>query len=275
MKRIYRFVAVFLSLFLALSVNVFAYDPVNSGINYTHTANGIVYTNTANINLDAVNGALNLVPEGIRNLCNKEGVKIYYTAGISRAERNYYGVTITPTVTYYNGSYKIASIDQRVRIYVYDDAPFNTTIPHEFGHALDTISGYNTGKYIGEYGISSSAEWQRLMAANKSALMSIDSHAAYTVPIDNDEPFAEAFRLYCTNPNGLKNACPDVYNFIAAQVAKYSPASKALTKNNFDYKAYADTYPDLKAAFGYDKDALWNHYNNFGKKEGRTANAVQ
>lgn len=275
MMKFKGFVAILTSLFLIFSVNVFAYDPVNSGINYTQTANGMVYTNTPNVNLDAINGALNLVPEGIRNLCNKEGVKIYYTAGISRAERSYYGVTITPTVTYYNGSYKIASIGQRVRIYVYDDAPFNTTIPHEFGHALDTISGYNTGKYIGEYGISSSAEWQRLMAANKSALMNIDSHAAYTVPIDNDEPFAEAFRLYCTNPNGLKNACPDVYNFIAAQVAKYSPAPKALTKNNFDYKAYADTYPDLKAAFGYDKEALWNHYNNFGKNEGRTAKAVQ
>ena len=275
MKRIYRFVAVFLSLFMALSVNVFAYDPVNSGINYTQTANGMVYTNTANINLDAINGALNLVPEGIRNLCNKEGVKIYYTAGISRAERNYYARTITPNVTYYNGSKKVASINTRAKIYLFDDAPLSTVIPHEYGHALDAISGYNTGKYIGEYGISSSAEWQRLMAANKGALMSVDSYAAYTVPIDNDEPFAEAFRLYCTNPNGLKNACPDVYNFIAAQVAKYSPASKALTKNNFDYKAYADTYPDLKAAFGYDKDALWNHYNNFGKKEGRTANAVQ
>lgn len=42
-----------------------------------------------------------------------------------------------------------------------------------------------------------------------------------------------------------------------------------LTYNNFDYRKYADTYGDLKLAFGYDRDLLWYHYNYFGKKEGR------
>ena len=32
---------------------------------------------------------------------------------------------------------------------------------------------------------------------------------------------------------------------------------------------YADTYPDLKKAFGYDADALYNHYITYGKGEGR------
>lgn len=39
--------------------------------------------------------------------------------------------------------------------------------------------------------------------------------------------------------------------------------------NTFDYKAYADTNPDVYAAFGYDKDLLWDHYKNYGSKEGR------
>ncbi|WP_026508936.1 CAP domain-containing protein [Butyrivibrio sp. MC2013] len=38
---------------------------------------------------------------------------------------------------------------------------------------------------------------------------------------------------------------------------------------DFDYKYYADSYPDLKAAFGYDKEALWHHYENYGRKENR------
>ncbi|MBO4458042.1 MAG: CAP domain-containing protein [Butyrivibrio sp.] len=37
----------------------------------------------------------------------------------------------------------------------------------------------------------------------------------------------------------------------------------------FDYKYYADTYPDVKKAYGYNKEALWNHYVQYGKKEGR------
>ncbi len=37
----------------------------------------------------------------------------------------------------------------------------------------------------------------------------------------------------------------------------------------FDYMAYADRYADLKAAFGYNKAALYNHYITFGMREGR------
>lgn len=49
------------------------------------------------------------------------------------------------------------------------------------------------------------------------------------------------------------------------------PVSAAESLETFDYKAYADTYPDLKAAFGYDATALYNHYVLSGKAEGRVA----
>lgn len=39
----------------------------------------------------------------------------------------------------------------------------------------------------------------------------------------------------------------------------------------FDHIAYADRYTDLKAAFGYDKAALYNHYITYGINEGRIA----
>ena len=38
----------------------------------------------------------------------------------------------------------------------------------------------------------------------------------------------------------------------------------------FNAKIYADSYPDLKNAFGYDEDKLRQHYNEFGAKEGRS-----
>lgn len=40
-------------------------------------------------------------------------------------------------------------------------------------------------------------------------------------------------------------------------------------KDVFDAKYYADTYPDLKAAYGYDEGALFQHYMKFGLAEGR------
>ncbi len=42
----------------------------------------------------------------------------------------------------------------------------------------------------------------------------------------------------------------------------------------FDAKYYADKYPDLKSTFGYDAGALRNHYENYGKAEGRQASPV-
>lgn len=38
----------------------------------------------------------------------------------------------------------------------------------------------------------------------------------------------------------------------------------------FNARAYADLYPDLKTAFGYDESKLRNHYLQNGIKEGRT-----
>jgi len=40
---------------------------------------------------------------------------------------------------------------------------------------------------------------------------------------------------------------------------------------SFNAVDYANRYPDVKQALGTDKQALWNHYVNFGKQEGRTA----
>ncbi|MBR4671121.1 MAG: CAP domain-containing protein [Butyrivibrio sp.] len=46
-------------------------------------------------------------------------------------------------------------------------------------------------------------------------------------------------------------------------------AAETQTNSKFDYKYYADTYPDLKAAFGYNEKALKKHYEQCGRKEGR------
>ena len=42
----------------------------------------------------------------------------------------------------------------------------------------------------------------------------------------------------------------------------------------FDYRAYANIYPDLKAAYGYDAEKLYAHYVNYGKAEGRVGTFI-
>ncbi|MDE6054058.1 MAG: hypothetical protein K2G55_09905 [Lachnospiraceae bacterium] len=41
----------------------------------------------------------------------------------------------------------------------------------------------------------------------------------------------------------------------------------------FDMEYYAQTYPDVTAVLGTDRDELYNHYVTYGKAEGRNAYA--
>ncbi|MCI9337981.1 MAG: hypothetical protein HFH93_10675 [Lachnospiraceae bacterium] len=51
-----------------------------------------------------------------------------------------------------------------------------------------------------------------------------------------------------------------------------SEAFAATLKDVFDEHYYADSYADLKEAFGYDRELLWNHFMTFGVNEGCTMN---
>ena len=42
----------------------------------------------------------------------------------------------------------------------------------------------------------------------------------------------------------------------------------------FDSAYYAARYPDLRAAFGTDANKLFDHFVNYGIKEGRVASAI-
>lgn len=63
---------------------------------------------------------------------------------------------------------------------------------------------------------------------------------------------------------------------IMVAAANISPlnVSAAGVKDAFDAKYYADTYADLKAAFGDNEKALFNHYMKYGLAEGRQGSAT-
>ena len=50
--------------------------------------------------------------------------------------------------------------------------------------------------------------------------------------------------------------------------------SAAGLRDIFDAEYYADKYPDLKAAFGNDDEALFQHFVNYGLKEKRNMNRI-
>ena len=51
---------------------------------------------------------------------------------------------------------------------------------------------------------------------------------------------------------------------------EYTQEDLDALKKIFDADLYAKAYPDVAAAYGNDREALWNHYVTHGIKEGRT-----
>jgi hypothetical protein len=64
-----------------------------------------------------------------------------------------------------------------------------------------------------------------------------------------------------------------VLSAVVAPSSTVFAASKASVPSDFDATFYAETYPDVKAAIGTDPEALYNHYVQYGQKEGRLPNA--
>ncbi len=68
------------------------------------------------------------------------------------------------------------------------------------------------------------------------------------------------------------------YLFSTVPVAPTQPSGGTTAvptlKDVFDEHYYADKYPDLKAAYGYNREALWTHYITNGIKEFRSMNSL-
>ena len=57
---------------------------------------------------------------------------------------------------------------------------------------------------------------------------------------------------------------------ILAMVLSLIPCNAVRAAEDYNLRGYAELYPDLMAAFGYDEEALLNHYLTYGINEGRT-----
>lgn len=281
MKRLKLFACVLLSCFLLSHTTAYAYyDPLTSSeyddlMDPLHFEKGLPDLN--NISGSMMTYVLRNTPSEVWDLFFQEGINIYVTQSVPKSERAsghgvYDGICYNATISW-NGAKKITKVSVPVSIYIYHDTTRADTYIHECGHALDFIAEYITGTYKGPQPISNSSEWQTLYATYGSTLATFDANAAVNM-YNSSEAFAEAYRLYFSYPSQLQSRCLEVYNFVNSQIAKYTAYVPPLTYDNFDYINYASSYQDLYEAFGMDKKALWNHYINSGKAEGRQANKV-
>ena len=149
MRKINSLIVIIFSFMLfTLQVSA-AYNPDESGIVYTQIAGTPYYVNNANYNVNpfnAVVGQLNYISPQLRALFRQEGVKLYYTEGVSRESRP--GNALTGSAIVRLGSNnKVLGIDRRVRVYVYDNMQDNSVVVHEYGHVMDRVASYITGTY--------------------------------------------------------------------------------------------------------------------------------
>ena len=79
-------------------------------------------------------------------------------------------------------------------------------------------------------------------------------------------------RLAKTAKNGRRLAIAVTAG--AVMLSSTSSTMAAGIEDVFDERYYADMYPDLKAAYGYNRAALLKHFKKFGIKEGRIMNGI-
>ena len=86
----------------------------------------------------------------------------------------------------------------------------------------------------------------------------------------------EVFRKRLTRAakTGRRIAIAAAAGVVALGSSYYTQAAGVGIKTIFDEHYYADMYPDLKKAFGYDREALLEHFMTYGLSEGREMNEM-
>ncbi len=97
-----------------------------------------------------------------------------------------------------------------------------SAVIHEYGHMVDWYATPVRGRYRGYInGISGTSEWKQIYEQNKDALSAVDEIARENVYINEQEGFAEAFRLSVLMPDRMAEDFPDVYWFVSKSINKY------------------------------------------------------
>lgn len=123
-------------------------------------------------------------------------------------------------------------------------------------------------KYPGSMGaeIPTSSGWCSTATSNSG-----ESYISY-----NGRDYDELQAVYASHGYKYANACIKAFTQDAtlAEIKAENEYRGDLINYVFDYKYYADHNLDLYNAYGYNQTALKNHWNNYGKAEGRASSPV-
>lgn len=121
------------------------------------------------------------------------------------------------------------------------------------------------------------------VVAGALAFSPIDAQAAETFdPVFYAETYADVAAVFGTDANALYNHYANYGRYEGRKAYAGAVGGEEVSGDTgtdlpeFDPIFYANTYADVAAAFGTDANALYNHYINCGRSEGRKAfvNAV-
>ena len=151
--------------------------------------------------LKYIEKAQSYLPEELLKLYEQEGVQIYYLEK-SIPEPGMNGQTYKPVCDVdYKDDEKIIRVREPIKIYVFDH-PDEYVLIHEYGHALDYIFGYKTGKKACDTAISRSQSWTDLYEMHKNDLKAFRDYGL----TNKYEGFAEAFMFSLSDSNFAKKA---------------------------------------------------------------------
>ena len=123
-------------------------------------------------------------------------------------------------------------------------------------------------------GASSNGNHYRYDSGSVERIRCIGSYASYN---STGQPFNQALELNSNRLFRIAYRCPATNKGYSSSDAAgtntltLTDAQKAMV---FDAAYYSSNNADLKAAFGTDANKLYNHFLNYGIKEGRQGNAV-
>lgn len=213
-----------LFLFFGLSIKVSAADVKCTQIEGTNYFTDSKDTKKV---LKYIEKAQSYIPDDLLDLYEQEGVQIYYLEK-SILEPGSNGLTYKPVcdIDYKNGE-KITRVREPIKIYVFDH-PDEYVLVHEYGHALDYIFGYKTGKKACDAAISRSKSWTDLYELNKNDLKAFRDYGL----TNKYEGFAESFMFSLTDSTFAKKA-----SSINFYVNKRIQESKKLLEESPDGKS--------------------------------------
>lgn len=148
----------------------------------------------------------------------------------------------------------------------------NSDLKAAFGN--DYVSAYNhfVSSGISELRNSSSEYWGKYYKEHNSDLSGFSGTQLLIHYMENGRK--EGRKANDTSSSSVPSQPSNPTGPSTVPQQPQTPKVQNAERFVFDYRFYADVNQDLLATFGYNESALRNHWNTFGKREGRIASPV-